>query len=235
MTRILRNGILAGLAAGACLAVVLAAFGEAVIGRAVRLEEAVGGGGAGQETFARPVQQLGGALGALLYGAVLGIVFAAVFAAVRHRLPARTDFRRAVLLAAAGWLGAVAVPFVLYPPNPPGVGDPATITERTAAYLVALAWGLAAVAVTARLAGDLRARGWSEPAWVAASGGCFIALVVLAGAVLPAPAPVGGLPADLVWSFRLRSLAGTTASWAVLGLAFGALPVVAAGKDAVRA
>ena len=37
------------------------------------------------------------------------------------------------------------VPFVKYPPNPPAVGDPATINQRTISYLAILVIGLVAV------------------------------------------------------------------------------------------
>ena len=40
----------------------------------------------------------------------------------------------------AVFLGAVLLPFLKYPPNPPGVGaDPSTLTERTLAYLAMVA------------------------------------------------------------------------------------------------
>ena len=54
------------------------------------------------------------------------------------------------------------VPFVKYPPNPPGIGDPATIGERTALY-----FGMVAISVLAAIAA-LRVRG---PGWSSASAG----------------------------------------------------------------
>ncbi|MDP9440686.1 MAG: CbtA family protein, partial [Actinomycetota bacterium] len=50
-----------------------------------------------------------------------------------------------------------------------------------------------------------------------------VVLVGLAALLLPAAPTAGDVPADLVWAFRLRSLAGTTACWATLGLVFAAL------------
>lgn len=224
MKTLLRNGVLAGLGAGATLAVVLVALGERAIGRAVELEGA-GTTGAHDEMFTRSAQTAGGVLGALMYGAVLGVVFAVAFTVLRHRLPAATDFRRSVVLAAVGWLATVGVPFVLYPPNPPGIGDASSVGRRTVAYLLAIAWGLGAVAASARAGRQLSERGRSEAAVGAASLLLFVALVVVAALLFPARLSAGPLPADLVWDFRLTSLAGTTACWAALGLAFGALPV----------
>lgn len=234
MKRILRNGALAGLAGGGALALVLVLLGESSIEDAIRLERAAHPGEAADEMFSRGAQHVGGIIGALIYGVLLGLVFAVVFALVRHRLPARTDFRRSALVGLAGYVAVVAVPFVLYPANPPGVGDPDTITRRTVAFLVAMAWGLVTVVFTARLGRALRGRGLGEPAWVSASLLAFVALVAIAAAVLPGPAATTGIPADLLWRFRLTSLAGSATCWTVLALTFGAIPVEARAQRRQR-
>ncbi len=225
MARLVRNGAIGGVAAGAALGVVLILLGENPIGRAVRLEAARHPAGAHDEMFSRSTQHVGGVFGALVYGLLLGLVFAVAFGALRHRIPASTDFRRSVTLAAAGWAAVVVIPFLLYPPNPPGVGEPSTITRRTVAYLLAVAWGAVGVAAAVRLGRQLRRLGRSEAVSAAAPAVLLVALVVLAALVLPSSEPVRGLPADLLWRFRTTSLAGTTACWATLAVVFGALPV----------
>ena len=56
----------------------------------------------------------------------------------------------------------------------------------------------------------------------------YVGLVALGLAALPgAPDPVD-VPAPLIWRFRLASLAGTAAFWAVCGATFGWLQVAAA-------
>src|SRR5439155_2734738 len=132
-------GALAGAAAGLGLAMFLWLVGEPAIQDAIRLEHTraaaaaataeATGTAASQHTemFSRGVQQIGGGAGALVYGISMGLVFAVVLVAVRHRLMARDDWRRAVQLAAAGFVTIFLVPFCKYPANPPAVGDPDTI------------------------------------------------------------------------------------------------------------
>ena len=78
--------MLAGMAAGGALALVLRLIGEGPIGRAVGVE-----GGGGDELFGRGAQQLGGMAAAVLYGAAVGAIFTFAYAAVRHRLRAADD------------------------------------------------------------------------------------------------------------------------------------------------
>ncbi len=137
--RLLKEGVLAGVAGGAALALVLRLIGEGPIGRAVALE-----GPGGDEMFSRGVQQAGGMVAAVLYGAALGAVFTLAYALVRHRLRTPDDWRASVALAAAGFTAVFVLPFLKYPANPPAVGDPDTIGRRTALYLLAVAWSLLA-------------------------------------------------------------------------------------------
>src|SRR5688500_17984159 len=98
--RLMKQGVLAGMAGGAALALVLRLIGEGPIGRAIALE-----GAGGDEMFSRGTQQVGGMVAAVLYGAALGAVFTVVYAGVRHRLRAADDWRAAVAVAAAGFSG----------------------------------------------------------------------------------------------------------------------------------
>jgi predicted cobalt transporter CbtA len=137
--RLLKEGVVAGVAGGAALALVLRLIGEGPIGRAVALE-----GGGHDELFSRGTQQLGGMVAAVVYGAALGAVFALAYALVRHRLRTADDWRASVAVAVAGFAAVFLLPFLKYPANPPAVGDPDTVGRRTALYLVAVAWSLVA-------------------------------------------------------------------------------------------
>ncbi|HEX2063492.1 MAG TPA: CbtA family protein, partial [Acidimicrobiales bacterium] len=161
MSRFLRHGALAGAVGGIGAALFLLLVGERSIADAIALEEASGHGG--EETFSRSVQQFGGVLGAVIVGAAMGSVLGVVFGAVRHRLPGRDDFPRAVRLALVAYVTLFLVPFVKYPANPPAVGDPATVGRRTALYLVVLAWSVVATWLGWRFHNNLRSRGW-DPA-----------------------------------------------------------------------
>ncbi len=229
MRRYLRDGALAGLAGGAALALVLLATGEESIGRAVELEAGANPGAGGDEMFSRGAQQAGGALAALIWGLCLGVVFAVAYVVLRRHLATRSDWRAAVGLAGVSFLTLNLVPFLKYPANPPSVGDPATIGRRTILYLLMLAWSVVSTAAAWRAARWLDGRGWPDHARLPAVAGLYAAVVVVGLAALPGSPDVVGAPATLVWRFRLASLAGTTAFWAVAGTAFGWLRLSAAG------
>jgi predicted cobalt transporter CbtA len=224
----IRRGALAGLAGGAASALFLLLVGERTIGDAIRLEESRGGGG--NEMYGRGVQTIGGALGMILVSVALGVIFAATFAAVRHRLPGRDDWQRSITWAATAFVVAYLVPFAKYPPNPPSVGDPKTIDERTLLYVVILACSIGAAWISARVGTWLRDRDVADPARITAVAGVFVALVGIAYVVLPGSPDAVSAPATLIWRFRLASAGGALALWAVIGVAFGLLSVAAAKR-----
>jgi predicted cobalt transporter CbtA len=224
----IRRGALAGLAGGMASALFLLLVGERTIGDAIRLEEARGGGG--QEVFSRGVQTAGGALGMVLVSVALGVVFAATFAAVRHRLPGRDDWQRAITWAATAFVVVYLVPFAKYPPNPPAVGEPGTINERTLLYVAMLAWSIGAAWAAARLGAWLRGRDFQDPARLSAMAVGWVVLVAVGYAVLPGSPDAVTAPATLIWRFRLASAGGALTLWAVIGVVFGWLSVSAARR-----
>jgi hypothetical protein len=227
---ILNRGLIAGAAAGVAAALMGLLVVEPPIKEALAVEERRGADAVAaphihEELFSRGTQIVGGMVAAVAIGLCLGVVFAVVFARVRHRLPAATDFGRAAWLSAAGFATVALLPAVKYPANPPGVGDPETVGTRTVQYLLLIAAGVA-VAYLALLAREwLTDRGWS-PAHRAAAvtlGVAVVAallLVLMPGTPDSVPSDIG---ADLLWRFRLTSLAELATLWTVLGLTFGLL------------
>lgn len=214
--RLLKQGVLAGMAAGGALALVLRLIGEGPIGRAVGLE-----GGGGDELFGRGAQQLGGMAAAVLYGAAIGAIFTIAYAAVRHRLRAADDWRAAVGLSVAGFVAIFLLPFLKYPANPPAVGNPDTIGRRTALYLVALGWSVIATWGGWRAWRAFLARDMGLHQAVPATTAVWVALAAIGLVALPAsPDPVAA-PATLIWQFRIATLAGALTLWSVLGMTFG--------------
>ena len=230
MRRQMLHGVLAGLAAGAAFALVLLLVGEGPIGDAVALEEQTAAG-PGDAMFGRGAQQAGGALAGLLYGLALGAVFAVAFALLRRRLRVGDDWRAAVGLAGIGFLTLYLVPFLKYPANPPAVGDPETVGPRTVLWLVVLAWSVVATWAGWRAAQVLGDRGLADHVRLPAVATLYMAIVVVGLALLPgSPDPVHA-PAGLLWRFRLSSVAGAAAFWAVLGTVFGWLRLSAARRS----
>jgi len=212
-------GILAGLVVGAVQYVVI----EPVIERAIGLEEAAHAA-AEQEmpVVSREVQRPFLVVGLGLYGLFIGLLFGVGYALVQPRFPGSGLRRNAFLAAlAAGWLVGI-FPLLKYPPNPPGVGDPETITYRQTLFVLfwVLSIGCALVAgwVHRLLRGRL-AGGRLAAAALAAYAVCALLLYVL----MPVnPDPVD-MPPDLVRTFRVYSLSGIAAFWIILGLLFGTL------------
>jgi predicted cobalt transporter CbtA len=115
------------------------------------------------------------------------------------------------------------VPFLKYPANPPGVGEPDTIAYRQMLYLAILA--LSAVGTVAAIAAGHvigRSHASSLWRWLPAIGLALIVGAVLYAAMPANPDPVR-LPAELIQGFRIRSLAGMALFWAVFGVAFAVL------------
>jgi len=129
----------------------------------------------------------------------------------------------------------VLVPFLKYPANPPAVGDPETINQRTVSYLAILVIGLVAVWAGVLAFRAVRA---VAPEWLrfAAGAGAFLVVVGIAYAVLPTVDEVpNGFPASLLWNFRLASLGTQAVLWTGLGLAFAALVDLASRAKASAA
>lgn len=228
-SRLLRHGAVAGATAGLAAALVMWLHTEPVIRRALAIEDArahAGGGHSHEDPLvSRTAQVLFGAVTAVVAGVLVGLVFAVVFAKVRHRLPGATDHSRALWLGALGFGVLVAMPALAIPANPPAVGNPDTVTERTLIYVLAILVGLLVVGAVAglhRLASD---RGLSAPLRLSVTLVAGVVLVVVALWLLPAtPDSIPtDVPADLVWDFRLASLAQLATMWFVLAIVFGLL------------
>ena len=107
-----------------------------------------------------------------MFGLALGVIFAIVLGAVGPRLAASTPLAASVRLGCAGFVAVVVVPFLKYPANPPAVGDPSTVNERTMLYFAALAlsillaWAVWRFHRAARLAPTAQA--WATAALYAA-------------------------------------------------------------------
>jgi len=114
------------------------------------------------------------------------------------------------------------VPFIKYPANPPSVGDPDTITKRTALYLIMILISLLAAIAAVRLRKVLSER-WSGTTATLVAGFGFLLVVVVAGALLP---PINEVPktfpAVTLFRFREASLGMQLVIWTTIGLVFAA-------------
>jgi predicted cobalt transporter CbtA len=223
---VLKSALIAGIVAGLCVAAFHLLLTEPVLDRAIRLEEQQARSAGTHDAQAedtplvsRPMQKAGLFLGYLIYGLSWALFFSVAYHLLQGRLAARGVRWGAAALAFLLYWSIVLVPFLKYPANPPGVGDPATVADRQNLYLIflLLSAGSAALAVTlgkyvARLmAGQRRLL---TLAWL-------VLLAAMLLLLMPGNPDPATMPAEIVLPFRAFSLGGLTLFWAIFGLCFG--------------
>lgn len=223
---VVKRALIAGLVAGAVVAFYVLVVAEPTVEEAIALEEAAEAATAGHDAeealFTRGQQVGGGMLAGIVFAGMVAFVFGTVYTSVRHRLAARSEFHRVLLLAAVGFATTALFPFLKYPANPPAVGDPATVSERTLQYAALVVFAIVVAVLVAKLSGWLRHRVDDATRLVVLGASVFL---VFGGALMlfpPSPDSIDpSVPADLIWRFRVQSLGGLALLWAVLGLGLG--------------
>jgi len=254
--RFLVPGAVSGVAAFTFSRVMI----EPLIGSAVdyegareRVESQLTGGDHehGHELFSRAVQEnVGAAVGVVVFGVAMGVLFAAAYAAIRAVLERRNlapdPTGLALLLSAGMFVAIVLMPSLKYLANPPTVGLEDTVGARSSAFLTITVISVvgACVAAAAALAWSRRWGTWRAAAL--AIGG-YAAVMLCAMAALPSfhevagplTGPDGlvldGFPAEVLAEFRLYSLVNHALMWLVIGITWAclaALPRVSA-KDSL--
>ncbi|HEV2123541.1 MAG TPA: CbtA family protein, partial [Chloroflexota bacterium] len=171
----------------------------------------------------RRVQKGGLVLGYLLYGLTWALPFGVVYQLARRWLPVESMMKQGLLLAFLAYWSVCLLPFLKYPANPPGVGDPETIGYRQALYVGFLALSVVAAMLSIGLGRYLtRSRGVRGQAWIP-TGVCLVMLSAAVYLLMPSNPDDVTMRADLVRSFRALSLLGLTLFWAVLGFLFSKL------------
>lgn len=232
------RGLIAGLIGGLAAFFVGYAIGEPAVEAAIAIEEAAGGHdhGTGAEAgepeaeedegteVSRPIQStLGLATGMLVLGAALGGIAGIATGLSFGRFGRRSARATAMAVAGAGFVVLFFVPFLIYPPNPPAVGDGDTIGWRTGLYFAMLAVSVIAAALAIYLGRTFTAK---LGAWYAGlvGVGTYLAIVLIAFAVMPRYDEVpSDFPPSLLYEFRLSSILTQVVLWVVIGAALGEL------------
>jgi predicted cobalt transporter CbtA len=225
--QLLVRGMLVGLAAGLLAFAFAYLFGEPSVQKAIDFEDQLARlhhEPPDPEIVSRGVQRTLGLLtGTTVLGVALGGTFALVFAGIYGRVGRLQARATSALLALAAYVTITLVPATKYPPNPPTVGNPATIDRRTLLFFAMIAVTIAAAIAALRIRRDLLARVGDWNATLAAAG-AFALLIAAAELILPGIHEVpAGFPADVLWHFRVASLGTSAVLWATIGLGFGAL------------
>jgi len=218
----LGRGALAGMAGGLAAAMYQWIVTEDQIRIALEIE-AANSSGHGEEMFSRGTQVVGGMLAAGIYGIFLGLIFGFTCAVLWRALPGRSAFARSSRMALVAFVAWVLVPALKYPANPPAVGDADTVGQRTTSYLGLMALSLLFAYLAWVLWSRLTDRGLDGAPRFAAVAGAYLAAIAVAYVVFPANPDSLDAPANLIWHFRIDSLAGNALLWLVMGTAFGYL------------
>ncbi|MGW5108735.1 CbtA family protein [Nocardia sp. NPDC004123] len=257
--RIIGRGVLLGALGGLLAFVFARILAEPIINRAIdyesgrddaqmALDKAAGKpmGDMGPELFTRAQQEnIGLGFGVIVFGAALGALFAVVYFLALRKAGKIAPRNLALLVSGGMFLVLYAVPFLKYPANPPSIGHPETIKERTALFVGMIVISAVVLLAAIWLGRKLAARLGNWTAGVTAS----VAFVVVMGAVMallpslgklsankeygdfatetpqPLKDPSGtivypGFPADDLYHFRLYSFAAQLILWAVIGVGF---------------
>jgi predicted cobalt transporter CbtA len=151
-----------------------------------------------------------------LTGAAFGLFLAV--ASLSLRTTTGGPFHRVAVSGALLAASVSLVPWLKYPPNPPAVGDPETVGERERLYVLAIVLAALLLAGIAHLSARLRRAAWPDDRRIATlvvAG--LVAFGVLFVALPSSPDPIG-VPANLVWQFRINSLTGNLLVWVLLTL-----------------
>ena len=230
----LLGAVLVGVVAGLLSAAFLSITGEPSIEDAIAIEEAnaeaagaTGHEAGGEPEVSREVQRGAGLFGAYAFtGAAFGALFGVTFLTLRRRV---SDVLPRALLTAAVLGGAITVsPWLKYPPNPPAVGDPATLSERQILYAAVIVLTLVVLIAATQFSTRLRAAGWVDDQRLMLVAVAVVVPMAVIYALMPPPPDEIAVPATLLWRFRLASLGGNLLLWGVLALGFGTL---AAGAE----
>ncbi len=244
------RGLLAGLIAAFAAFGVAYVVGEPPLRAAIALEGSAGGhshgadagteqhttgdAGAGHTEAEAPAagdvvvprslqSTLGLLTGLLVAGVVLGGLVGVISALAMRRFGRVSPRATTLAVAAMAFVAVYAVPFLIYPPNPPAVGSGDTIGLRSALYFIVLAISLIA-AVTAVLVGRrlaARVGGWHAALLVAA--GYLVVMLVVAGLLPHYDEVPDTFPASVLYDFRRASFLTQLTLWAVLGIALAEL------------
>ena len=268
--KLILRGVLAGAVGGLLAFVFARIFAEPQIQKAIDYEsgrdaaQAALDKAAGlavevahEDVFSRTVQgNVGLGVGLIFFGMALGAMFAVAYMVCLGRVGNLRPRTLALLVAGAGFLGLYLVPFIKYPANPPSIGHPETINQRTALYLVMVVASLVFMGLAVWLGQRLRNRLGNWNATLVAAG-AFIVAIGIVMAILPSLGHLGanvaaygdhatetplpltddkgtivypGFPADVLFNFRFYSVAAQLILWSAIGLVLRADGQPAAGS-----
>lgn len=211
LTRYVLRGMKAGAVAGIAFGLFVAFVGNPLISYVETFEE---GGHGGAPVISSAVTALVSVVGGVLLGILLGAVFlGAVFYFLEPAIPGEGG-TKSYLLAAAGFVTVSGSPWLVLPPQPPGVEQSLPVETRIPLYLAMMIAGAMACGVSGYVFNRLRSRSGRLLAAVGAIVPIGILLIV--ATVAPTNSVSGPIPGELAAVFRTIMAAGQVGLWIVL-------------------
>jgi len=208
-----RRGALAGLAGGLVYGLFAWFVGNRLIAAAEAFEHH-----AGDPAVPGLVTTVGSVAASALWGLLLGIAaFGVAYYVFEPAIPGRTG-TKSYLLGAAGFLTVSGAPWLVLPPQPPGVEQALPTGTRIALYVAAMVAGALACGLAGytynrlQSARSERSAGRLPAALVACAPFALLAVPVV---LAPANPTSGPIPADLAGAFRAVVVAGQLGLWVV--------------------
>ena len=215
LTNYVTRGLKAGLIGGIAFGLFMALVGNPFIGYAETFEHTGHhhGGPVVSGIVTTIVSIVGGALVGILFGAV---VFGAVFYFLEPAIPGAAG-SKSYVLGAAGFVTVSGAPWLVLPPQPPGIEQALAIDTRLVWYLGMMIVGALACGV----AGYAHTRLRSQYGLLVGIIGSVAALAVLpfVAALAPSNATSGPIPGSLAYVFQATVAVGQVGLWFVLASA----------------
>ena len=225
------HGLIAGLLAGFTAFLVAYSIGEPPVDAAIALEESAAPADghtheapeanhheeSGTEVSRENQSTWGLLTGTVAIGTALGGLVALAAAGVVGRIGRLRPSQSTALVALVGFLAVALVPFLKYPASPPATGNPETIGDRTGYYFTFLVISLV-VAIAATVLATRLLPGLGAYRTVLISVGSYLAVMILAAALMPAVKELGEFPAQTLWEFRRASILTIATMWATIGV-----------------
>ena len=203
----------------------VAAGGSQDTGNGGSQEMAMAGAPAQEELVSRGVQSTVGLFtGVVVFGTALGGLFALVFAFAQWLASASSVPRRwqRCWPPRGFWPSCSSRPSNIRRTRHQSV-ETETIVYRTELYFLMLLMSVAALVLAVSIGRQLAGRygAWNS---TLAAAAVFLVIIVVAQLLLPPVNEVPAqFPADVLWSFRVTSLAMQVVLWTTIGLGFGML------------
>lgn len=244
ISRLLLNGILIGILAGLVSFGVLRVFVEPQMELAIAFEEKAEtneapvivheehsdkehshksdvGAHVHGEAISRETQAGVGALVATtVFGGAVGGLFSLVFCFMHGRVGKVSPRALSLAISMGALLVFVILPALKYPATPPGVGLSGTIGERTAFYFLLLTGSLLLQAGCVMLYRKLKKAGVTA-AWIFGLGAYALSTIMMMFSLPSINEVPSAFSAEVLWNFRVSSVATQATLWIVIGLAYG--------------